>query len=155
MRLKAEMMSRPGNLAYASFGSIDRVVENFDVNRFVAMQILDPQKQVNGNNVDRITEHLERGGVPQPVAQIILSRLGSPPAGRVTHRKSGAEAGRQRKDAAEALFRTRPEIAHAIQETGLSRSDVARRAGIGRETLRTALYGDPRRGPVRETRPAR
>lgn len=150
MRLKAEMMSRPGNLAYASFGSIDQVVEKFGVNRFVAMQILDPQKQVNGNNVDRITEHLERGGVPQPVAQIILSRLGSPPAGRVTHRKSGAEAGRQRKDAAEALFRTRPETARAIQETGLSRSELARQAGIGRETLRTALYGDPRHGPVRE-----
>jgi lambda repressor-like predicted transcriptional regulator/AraC-like DNA-binding protein len=140
LSLKAEVMGRPGNLVRAYFESIEDTVEAFGVSRHTALEILDPEQEINGNNAAQIIERLGWGDVPAFVAEDISSRIGPPPKGRLTHRARGLEGRNERARTLWAFSWGKPETARAIRESGLSRKELRERAGIGRETLRKALY---------------
>lgn len=144
--LKAEIMGRPGNVVRAHFGDIEAVKREFGVTVFVALEILDPGEQINGNNAQRIQARLAKGGIPACVAEDVRSRIGPPPAGKVTRSESGPAVSEQWALTLDAFERGKPRTAEAIRRSGLKRVELRERAGIAKETLRKALYA--KAGPV-------
>ena len=70
------------------------------------------------------------------------------PRGVITYRRSGLAV---RNDRAAALFNLRlfkPRTHEAISRARLTRKQIYERAGIGKETLRKALYGRGGKGPA-------
>lgn len=139
LSLKAEIMGFPGSLTRAYFGGIEAVHKEFRVGRRVVIEILTSDREISGNAAPEIERRLKKGDVPRVVADDIRSRIGAP-KGTVTYRGFGKEIVEKRVRKQKSLRQSKPKTDEAIRESGLSRRDLYRRAGIGRETLRKALY---------------
>ena len=151
LELKAEIMGRPGDLMRAALGDPEKAARLLGVPWSVAEEILDEEKTITHRSGVRALQRLKEMGAPAFVLESVDRRLMPPPErppGVVTYRKSGLEL---RNDRAAALFKLRlfkPRTHEALQKTRLTRKQVYERAGIGRETLRKALYGRSGKGPA-------
>ena len=142
LELKAEIMGRPGELMRAYLGDPEKAARLLGVPWSVAKEILDEEKTITHRSGVQALQRLKEMGAPAFVLESVERRmmpLPERPRGIVTYRKSGLEL---RNDRA-ALFKLRlfkPRTHEALQKTRLTRKQVYERAGIGRETLRKALY---------------
>lgn len=92
---------------------------------------------------NRVIKKLEEMKVPREVLDAVRTNMKPPPSppGRVTYTLRGETLRRQRDRAWERLEAYKSNTHAAITASGLSRKEIYERAGIGRETLRQALYG--------------
>ena len=151
LELKAEIMGRPGEPMRAYLGDSEKAARLLGVPWSVAEEILDEEKTITHRSGVRALQRLKEMGAPAFVLESMDRRLMPPPErppGVVTYRKSGLEV---RNERAAALFKLRlskPRTHEALRKTRLTRKQVYERAGIGRETLRMALYGRGGKGPA-------
>ncbi len=141
LELKAEIMGHPDNLIRAYLGGSREAAKVLDEYESAAQNVVGSQQIPHAPGV-RILRRLEEMGAPDFVIEDVRERIEPEyvaPA-RITHRQSGLEARNKR---AQSLFNLRlfkPKTAEVLRQTRLSKQELYRRAGIGRETLRKALY---------------
>ena len=151
LELKAEIMGRPGEPVRAWFGNPEKAARLLGIPRAVAEEVLDEGKTITYRSGARALRGLEEMGAPDFVLGSVERRLMPPPErppGVVTYRKKGLDV---RNDRAAALFNLRlfkPRTHEALRRARLSRKQLYQRAGIGKETLRKALYGRGGKGPA-------
>ncbi len=110
------------------------------MSRHTAIEILDSARRINGKNAQRIAGRPSSGDMPVFAAGDISSRVGPPPAGKMTYSALGLEERNRRARTATPLQRSKPETAEALRWSGLTRVELYLRAGVGKETLRKAHY---------------
>ena len=141
--LKAEIIGHPGNLVRAWFGDVSRAARLLDVPVRTAEEILDPEKSITYKSGVRALEKLREMNAPSFVVESVERRL-MPPAeprrGLITHDLHGPELGRRYVETKESLRHGKPKTHRAISESGLMLKEIRRRAGVGKETMRKALY---------------
>lgn len=142
LHLKAEIMGQPGNLARAWLGDPKDAAEKLGEEKPIGVLVVNPEKTLAHRSGLRVVRKLEEMGAPEEVVEVVRKKVRpvNRPPGKVTNTQRGLEAKNTR---AAALFNLRlfkPKTAETLQRSGLSRKEVYERAGIGRETLRQALY---------------
>ena len=113
------------------------------MSRHTVMEILYPERQINGNNAGRVTRRLAKGDMPLLVAEDIRSRVGPCPAGKVTYRAFGLEGRNLRARTTTSIEWGKPATAEALRQSGLARKEPS--AGRGGQ-------GDPAQDPLRPLR---
>ena len=144
LELKAEIMGRPGEPLRAWFGDPEKAARLLGIPRAVAEEVLDEEKSVTHGSGTRALEGLREMGAPAFVVGSVERRLMpplEPRRGLITHDLHGTEMVEQRKRTREGLRLGKPKVHEAIQRSGLKIGEIHRRAGVGKETLRRALYG--------------
>ncbi len=145
LRLKAEIMGHPGELVRAYFGDARRAGHLLGVDERAAAEILDEERSVTHTSGKWALKRLRELGAPGYVIGSVDRRLMPPPEprrGLVTYTEHGAGLVERRRETREGLERTKPKIHEAIRDSGLKLTEIYGRAGVGKETLRRALYGD-------------
>jgi hypothetical protein len=141
LELKAEIMGEPGNLIHAYLGNGAEAAEFLEEERAIGMALVrgEPLSNKAGK---RVVQKLERMNAPQDVLDAVRGTVKAPqsPPGRITYTLRGEELREQRDRALERLEAAKPHTHQALTGSGLSRKELYQRAGIGRETLRQALY---------------
>ena len=143
LELKAEIMGHPGNLPRAYLGNGAEAAKALGVGERAGQQVVSPELTIFRPSGLAALKRLEEMGAPEAVLESVRRRVAPPPrypSGRVTVRAYGPEAGQRREAAMRALEHEKPRTADALGETTLTRSELARRAGVGRESVRKALY---------------
>jgi len=143
--LFAEIRGYPASLVLAFFGSVGEIERSVGIDTGTAGDIAVPGRPISVHTGKRLLERLREMDAPEAVAEEVRFRI-RPRPGERTHQHAGKEMARQRKETRESLSLTKPRTAQAIERSGLSRRELHERAGIGRETLRRALYGPDRTG---------
>jgi len=143
--LFAEIRGYPGSLLLAFFGSVGGIERSVGVDTGTAGDIAVPGRPISVHTARRLLDKLREMDAPEAVIEHVRFRI-RPRPGERTHQHTGEVIIRQRKEARENLSQTKPRTAQAIERSGLSRRELYERAGIGRETLRRALYGPDRTG---------
>jgi transcriptional regulator with XRE-family HTH domain len=144
LELKAEIMGKPGELLRAYFGDPKKAARLLDVPWAVAEEVLDEEKSVTHGSGTRALEKLREMNAPAFVIESVERRLMPPPEprrGLVTHDLYGPEMAEQRKRTKASLEHGKPRTHEAIQESGLTLKEIREKAGVGKETVRRALYG--------------
>jgi hypothetical protein len=59
----------------------------------------------------------------------------------ITHDLHGPQMTKQRKKTRDNLEHGKPKTYHALKRNGLALNEVRERAGVGKETVRRAIYG--------------
>lgn len=139
--LKAEIMGHPENLVRAHLGSGADAARLLGEGEDVGKAVVGAGEVPRTAGL-RVLGRLEGMGAPARVVEGVRSRLAPEyvPVGRVTHRQSGLEARNRR---AAGLFRFRafkPKTADAMGRAGLTRTEIRKRAGVAKETLRGAMF---------------
>ena len=143
LELKAEIMGRPGDLLWAWFGGPSRASRLLDVPEPTAREILDPEKAITHKSGARALEKLRELGAPGFVIESVDRRLMPPPEprrGLITYTETGEDLARTRKAARERLAESKPVTDQALRRSGLQRKELQELAGVGKETMRKALY---------------
>jgi transcriptional regulator with XRE-family HTH domain len=143
LRLKAEIMGHPDNLVRAWLGDSKDAAETLGEEEPIGALVVNPERTLAHRSGARVVRKLEELGAPVEVVEAVRKRVREKPArtGKATYRKRGVEATNER---AASLFNLRlfkPRTYEAMRRSGLTRKGLYERAGIGRETLRQALYG--------------
>ena len=144
LRLKAEIMGRPGELVRAYLGDARKAASLLDVPEVTASEMLDEGKSVAHHNGTRALKRLRELGAPERVVESVDRRLMPPPPrprGVVTYTEHGDDLVERRRKTREGLRSGKPKVHEAIQRSGLRTGEIHTRAGVGKETLRRALYG--------------
>ncbi len=144
LKLKAEIMGLPGELVRAWFGDPKKAARLLDVPWPVAEEVLDEEKSVSHKSGMRALERLREMDAPAFVVESVERRLMPPPEprrGLITHHLHGPEMAEQRRRTRESLRHGKPKTHEVIRASGLTLKEIRERAGIGKETLRRALYG--------------
>lgn len=141
LALKAEITGHPGNLVRAYLGDGREAAGSLGEGEHIGGKVVGGGEIPHAPGV-RVVRRLEEMGAPSFVVEDVRARVAPEPVrvGRVTHRQSGLEARNRR---AEGLFNLRvfkPLTHEALQKAGLPKKEIRRRARIGKETLRIALY---------------
>ena len=141
--LKAEIMGYPGNLLRAQLGNDTEVSRLLDIPERTADEILDPEKSITHKSGSRALKKLRELGAPSFVIESVDRRLLSPPnprRGLITHNLHGPEFSARLRSTRRKLATTKPLTHEAIQTSGLTKKEIHKRAGVGKETMRRALY---------------
>ena len=128
----------------AWFGDPEKAARLLGIPRAVAEEVLDEEKSVTHGSGTRALEGLREMNAPSFVVGSVERRLMPPPEprrGLITHDLHGSEMIEQRKRTREGLRLGKPKVHGAIQRSGLKIGEIHARAGVGKETLRRALYG--------------
>lgn len=144
LSLKAEIMGHPGDLVRAYLGDARKAARLLDVPEVTASEILDEGKSVAHHNGTRALNRLRELGAPDRVVESVDRRLVPPPTrprGLITHTLHGSEMIEQRKRTRDSLRLGKPKVHEAVQRSGLKIGEIHARAGVGKETIRRALYG--------------
>lgn len=91
----------------------------------------------------RALKKLRELGAPDFVIESVYRRLLPPPESRrgvIAHDLHGPELSARLRNARRKLAATKPLTQDAIQASGLTKKKIYERAGIGKETMRQALY---------------
>lgn len=142
--LKAEIMGYPGDLPRAWLGNVSDAVRLPDAPEPTASEILDPGRTITHRSGERALRALRDMNAPEAVIESVDRRLMPPPKprrGLITHDPHGPELAERGNKTRESLSEIKPATASAIRASGLRRKDIYERAGVGKETLRRALYG--------------
>jgi len=145
LELKAEIMGHPGDLLRAYLGGPRKASRLLNIPESTASEVLDEEKSVTHKSGARALKRLRELGAPGFVVESVERRLMPPPAprrGLVTHDLHGPEMAEQRKKTRGSLRRGKPKTHEAVQRSGLTLKALRERAGVGKETVRRALYGD-------------
>ena len=145
LELKAEIMGRPGEPVRAWFGDPEKAARLLGIPRAVAEEVLDEEKSVTHGSGTRALEKLREMDAPPFVVGSVERRLMPPPEprrGLITHDLHGPGMIEQRKRTRESLRHGKPKVHEAILRSGLTLREIAQRAGVGKETMRRALYGE-------------
>jgi hypothetical protein len=143
LELKAEIMSYPGELVRAYFGSPRRAAEILGVHEGVAAEILNPEKSITHKPGSLALKRLREIGAPELAIESVDRRLmpsPEPRRGLITFSRSGPEMIAERRETRERFAREKPATAEAIAHSGLKIREIRERAGVGKETMRKALY---------------
>jgi transcriptional regulator with XRE-family HTH domain len=143
LELKAEIMGHPGDLLRARLGGPTRVSRLLDIPEPTAREILDSEKAITHKSGNRALEKLRELGAPSFVIESIDRRLLPSPEPRrslVTYTESGEDLVRARREAKERLAENKPTTDQALRRSGLQRKELQKLAGVGKETMRKALY---------------
>jgi lambda repressor-like predicted transcriptional regulator len=141
--LKAEIMGCPGELVRAYLGGVQKAARLLDVPESTASEIIDEGKSVTHKSGVRALEKLRQMRAPEYVITSVDRRLMPPPEprrGLITHNQYGPELAERRKRTKDGLRAGKPNVHAAIQASGLMLKEIASRAGVGKETMRRALY---------------
>lgn len=151
LRLKAEIMGHPGELVRAYLGDSKKATRLLDVPEPTAREILDPGKSITHKSGIRALEKLKEMGAPASIVESVDGRLMPPPEprrGLITHDLHGPELGRRYVRTKASLETGKPKTHEAIRQSGLMLREIRERAGVGKETMRRALYRERRRAPL-------
>jgi transcriptional regulator with XRE-family HTH domain len=143
LELKAEIMGHPGDLLRAYLGGPRKASRLLDIPESTASEILDEEKSVTHKSGAQALERLREAGAPGFVVESVERRLMPPPEprrGLITHDLHGPEMAERRKKTRESLRRGKPKTHEAVQRSGLTLKEIGKRAGVGKETMRRALY---------------
>lgn len=141
LALKAEIMGHPGNLVRACLGDGREAARKLGEGEAVGGRVVGGGEIPHAPGL-RVLQRLEGMGAPSFVVEDVRARVAPEPVrvGRVTHRQSGLEA-RNRRAQGLFYFRNFKPLTHeALRKAGLPKVELRRRAGIGKETLRQAMY---------------
>lgn len=145
LELRAELMGTPGNLVRAYLGTKQRIINLLEIDRDNAGRMLDPEGNIAHDAGLKAADKLTEMEAPDYIVESVRRRT-LPPVehdrgrGRVTYQEKGPGVARRRRETRASLARVKPRLDAAIQESGLGMKELAKAAGIGRETLRQALY---------------
>lgn len=141
LRLKAEIMGHPDNLAHAYLGTGQKAARTLGIIEHDGQAITSGTRQIPHTSGVKALAELERMEAPQAVVESVRGRVKPEPepARRVTYRPPPDEhLNRQR--IREELRERKPALFAALARLGKAHGQVASEAGLGRETLRGALY---------------
>lgn len=150
LELKAEIMGHPGNLARAYFGEVEEAARILDVPHPTASEVCDEEKSITHASGTRALQRLRELGAPPYIMDSVDRRLmpaPEPRRGVIAHTLHGPEYSARRQATKQSLATFKPRTARAIRASGLQRKQICQRAGVGKETLRRALY-DKCAGPT-------
>lgn len=140
LMLKAELIGKPGWVELAYFGNITEAGRVLGVSRATAAKLLEPDAPLLPHQKERIISRAKAADVPPEIVKRLESRPEAEPGSRVTWSTFGLE-GRNKRAAGLFMFRMfKPNAAAALDASGLARKEIAERAGVGKETMRKALY---------------
>jgi len=140
LRLQAEIMGHPEDLLRAYLGNGVDAARSLVLGKELGKTVVNTQTPLAHATGRRVIRSLQEMGAPEEVVEQVRRRTRVRPPGRVTNRQSGLEARNRR---AEGLFLARlfkPETLAAVERSGQPRTQLARSAGVSRETMRKALY---------------
>jgi transcriptional regulator with XRE-family HTH domain len=143
LRLKAEIMGHPDNLVRAWLGDSRDAARLLGEEEPIGVLVINPEKTLAHRSGWRVVSKLEELGAPLEVVEDVRARVrpeAKRPLGKVTNTQRGLKARNKRAAALFNLHLFKPRTHEAMQRARLSRKQVYERAGIGRETLRKALY---------------
>ena len=141
--LKAEIIGYPGNLLRAWLGNSTDVSRLLDVPERTADEILKPEKSITHKSGSRALKKLRELEAPNFVIESVDRRLLPPPnprRGVIIHDLHGPELSARLRSTRRELATIKPLTHEAIQASGLTKKQIYKRAGIGKETMRQALY---------------
>ena len=144
LRLKAEIMGYPGNLVRAYLGDSRKAARLLGIKEQIAAEVLDEGRSVTRRSGLWALKRLREIEAPRYVVESVERRLAplpEPRPGIVTYTERGPARVEKKRAARESLEHNRPRTHAAIRDSGLKITEVYTRAGIGKETLRKALYG--------------
>ena len=144
LRLKAEIMGYPGDLVRAYLGDVEKASELLGLNKRTVSEVINEEKSVAPRSGAWALDRLRDMGAPAFVVESVERRMRpprEPRRGLITHNLHGSEMIEQRKRTREGLRFGKPKVHEAIQRSGLKIGEIQARAGVGKETLRRALYG--------------
>jgi hypothetical protein len=109
-----------------------------------AGRVLEPEGRIYHGAGTRAVEKLQEMGAPEYVTESVRERT-LPPTGH--HMGRGrfpeAEARHSRRGPRKAtLEETKPRLAAALEKAAMGLAELRERTGLGRETIRHALYGE-------------
>lgn len=141
LELKAEIMGDPGNIAHAYLGNGKEIAERLGEEHSIGMALV-RGKPLSNKAGQRVVQKLEQMNAPPDVLDAVRGTIKDPPSppGRTTYTLRGRELREQRDRSWERLEAAKPHTHQGLTRSGLSRKDLYQRAGIGKETLRQALY---------------
>jgi transcriptional regulator with XRE-family HTH domain len=145
LELKAEIMGYPEERVRAYFGDPKKAARLLDVPWRVAEEIMNEEKSITHKTGMRALEKLREIDAPEFVIESVERRLMPPPEprrGLISHNLHGPEMAEQWKRTKEGLRYGKPRVYEALQRSGLMVKEVAEKAGVARETMRRALYGE-------------
>ena len=108
-----------------------------------ASKLVSEKKSITHASDTRALAKLREMGAPGGVVGSVERRLMPPPErlrGVVTHNLHGPAMAEQRKRTKQGLRYGKTKTYEALQRSGLAPKDIRRRTGVGRETVRKALY---------------
>ncbi len=143
LKLKTEILGFPGSYLRAYLGDVSKASRLLDVHERVANEILDSEKSITYKSGIRALEKLKELRAPAAVIESVDRRLMPPPQrtrGLITYRESGPSVADRRRKTQDSLSKNKPVTHRAIQHSGLMLKELREQAGVGKETLRNALY---------------
>lgn len=148
LELKAEIMGHPKNILRVYFGYAGAAAKTLEISPANAKALLSTDRTISPRTGTHVLKRLEQIGAPEEVMQIAREKMrpeAPRPPGKRTHNLTSDFLSRRHREAPRELNRKKPRTAAAIERSGLSRKELYQRAGIGRETLRMALYRKTKR----------
>lgn len=143
LELKAQIMGEPQNMVAVYLGTIPNAMKILGISENGAREVLDPEKSIRHSVGVRAVRRLREIGAPEEVVVSVDRRVMPPPKprrGLITFRRAGPEVAAQRKETKESLARHKPHTHAALKDSGLMLKELRVRAGVGKETVRRALY---------------
>ncbi len=145
LELASEIMGHPGDLVRGWIGDPTRAERLLGVTWRVAEEIVSEEKCITHASGTQALARLREVGAPGLVIESVERRLMPPPErppGTPTHNLRGAELAERKRRTKEGLRDGKPKVYEALRRTGLTPKDIRAKTGLGRETVRRALYGE-------------
>lgn len=142
LELRAALLGTPENLVRAYLGTRMETADLLGIDPENAGRVLEPEGRIYRGAGTRAVEKLEEMGAPEYVIESVRERT-LPPAGHRMGRGRFPEAEVQTRITQKRaeLARGKPHLDAALKAAGWGASELGKRAGLGRETVRLAFYG--------------
>jgi hypothetical protein len=142
LELRAELLGTPANLVRAYLGTRTQTMDLLGIDPENAGRVLEPDGRIYHGAGLRAVERLQEMGAPEYVIESVRSRT-LPPAGHRMGRGRFLEAEVQARITQKRaeLARGKPHLDAALKAAGWGAKELGKRAGLGRETVRLAFYG--------------
>jgi len=143
LELRAELLGTPENLTRAYLGTRTQTADLLGIDPENAGRILEPDGRIYHGAGLRAVEKLEEMGAPGYIVSSVQERT-LPPVGHRSGRGRFPEAEvRQSRTGPKkaTLMKTKPRLGSALEKSGMGLAELRQRTGLGRETIRYALYG--------------
>lgn len=140
LELKAEIMGHPDNLLRAFVEGNPAVEKKLDLSDDSARRLYQPDGEIGLTAANRALRVLEEADAPQILIEAVRSRIKRKPPGKRTHDQRGLELRNKRAVGIYRFTYGKPRTSEALRRSGLSKKGLYERAGVGKETLRSAMY---------------
>src|SRR5215218_7804272 len=143
LELAAEIVSHPGELVRTYLGSQAEAMSILGLPEPTASELVSEEKSITHASGTQALAKLREMGAPDVAVGSVERRLMPPPErprGIITRNLHGPAMAEQRNRTKEGLRYGKPKTYEALQKSGFAPKDIRRRAEVGRETVRKALY---------------